>query len=280
MIPDLGETPAAGSRVPEGSLVISFGLGAGNTVRLSAGTSRGASDIASATVALPNSVSFTVPAVPVVWVSVWLTNSGDGSFHTYTWAYAVGTGTSSPATIQYQAEIGYLGEHWRRTKLAEFDQGIEVPDPGHGHDEISPVKYLGQAFDITKATHTAPFSQVEVQARATGTGYLRCLLKKRHDPKVVTPGRVPIYEYSNWLEVTILTPSGRGPALANLYAGAIAMLYRYVYLSPGQAGIHYIRNIEPPDEQPEFRGDDQTWRYDQMNIPLIRVGEAHPAGAR
>lgn len=205
----------------------------------------------------------------------------DAFYQVFHWPTVAFPGTTSraPAVVEQEVEIGYLRDKWKRSALTAYPQGVEVPDPGHGHDEVSPVRYVGQPFDINQAAHIAPFTADEV-AGPKGTGYLLCLLRPFRPPVVMTPGARPEMAEQVMLEVQVVTPGNRGPAVANLYAGVLAMLFRYVSFRPGEAGISIIRNLEPPPERPAYLGDDGTWRYDQLEIPLTRFYRAQPAGAQ
>lgn len=279
-VPVLGQSPAAGARVAEGALVVSFSLGSGNDLRLSIGTERGDNDVGSYAVSLPSTVSFTVPSVPVLWCSAWVTNTSVGTYHTYTWAWSVGDGTRAPSQVEHETEIGYIVDNWKRTALAGYAQGIEVADPGHGQDEVCPITVLGQPFDVEVAGHVSPFTTIQVTNRSTGTGYLRCLLRPLRDPVIVSPGSPPEMRADVELEIEIVTPSGRGPTLAHLYSGVLAQLCRYVTLKPGEAGIRYIRNLLPPNERPVFVGDDGTWRRDRWTVEFARFGSNPSVGVK
>lgn len=278
MIPDLGQSPAAGTRVAEGPLLLSFSLGAGNDLRLSVGTSKGASDAGSFSATLPDTVSITVPANPVVWCSAWVTNTGAGTFHTYSWAYGVGAGNRSPAQVEHEEELQFLVDNWKRSALAGFAQGLVVEDPGHGRDEICPVVLAGQPFDPTISAHVAPFTSDQVIG-PEGVGYLVASLGRLRDPEVLSPGSRPEMRSMMQLEITIVTPAGKGPKLANLYAGALAMLFRYLVLEPGE-GIDRIINREPPDERTVYDGEDGAYRYDRWAVKLERYFRGDPAGNR
>ncbi len=277
MIPDLGESPLAGARVVEGALVVSFGLTSG-TLRMSVGTSPGDDDVVSTEVSLPATVPFTVPAVPVLFVNVWVEN---GFNHTYSWAWGVGTGTRAPGQVEHEAEVGHLVDSWSRSALASYDQGLEVPDPGHGRDEISPVTFLGQPFSLKedKAVGIAPFSINEITDGDVGTGYLSTVLRPLRT-EVTYPGCPPIVSITNVLEVHILTPFNRGPELAYLYAAVVAMIFRDVFLRPGEAGIQDIRNVETIPDIPVYRGDDGQWSRHQLDVELVQRRLAESAGAR
>lgn len=185
----------------------------------------------------------------------------------------------SQATVENEVYLGHLRSNWLRSRLADFEGGVSVDDPGYGHDEISPVTYLGQPFNVETPAHVAPFTPTQVAER-NGTGYLRCLVQPRRPPETITPGFHPEMAEQVSFQVTMVTPSGRGPKIANSYAGALAMLYSFASWKPGEAGITIIRNLEPPPKRPTFVGDDGTWRYDQLDIPLTRYFRAIPAGAQ
>ncbi len=275
-VPVLGESPSGGSRVTPGALVVSFGLTSG-TLRMSVGTSAGDDDVHVEEITLPDTIAFTVPATGPLFASVW---HEDGESSTYTWAWGVGTGTRAPGQVKHEAEVGHLVSSWKRSELVAYEQGLEVPDPGHGLDAISPITFLGHPFNTEDVVHVAPFTVDEVANKDTGTGYLRCLVRPLGVRQTI-PGCPPTEHVVNLLEVTIITPSNRGPELAYLYAGVLKMLYTNVHLTPAEAGIVDIYDTETPiQEIPVYRGDDGTWSHHRLDIELEQRRQVPSAGAR
>lgn len=188
------------------------------------------------------------------------------------------------AQVEFEAEVAYLLANWKRSALAGFSGGVTVPDPGHGLDEISPVTVVGIPFDADNPDDVTPFTPEQLRTRdeagATieGTGFLAVELKPGGAPIVVSPGRTPEMREDHVLDILIVTPGRRGPDLAHVYAGALAMLFRRVHLDPAESGIDTIRNLSPPSERPEPQGDDGDWRYDRMLIRFARFYRAPAAG--
>lgn len=267
--PDLGLTPEEGSRVPVGAAAIDFaGLPAGSTVQLAIGTSPGDSDVLSVSVVTPAPVPFVFTAGPL-YGSAWATVGA--STYAYGWAWAVGDPADAPEAIEREAIMGYLKAKWKRSALAGYAQGLDVPDPGHGLDEITPISYYGLPFNVDNAGHVAPFTSEQVK----GTGYLQCLLVPTGDIQVF-PGCPAEYIESQALDVIINTPNGNAK-LAGLYASVLQMLFRNVTLSPNRDGVNYIRNIEPV-ARPLYRGDSGAWRVETIKVPLQVQGVQPSAG--
>ncbi len=187
------------------------------------------------------------------------------------------------AQVEHESEVQYLINKWTRSALATFDQGVQVPDPGHGFDEISPISAVGIPFDPDEAdgdSH-APFTEQDLRDLSTqdGVGFLAVELKPLRPPIVVSPGLRPEMREDYLLDILIVTPSRRGPDLANNYAGALAMLFRLVKFIPdASTNINLIRNLEPPAERPSPEGDDGSWRYDRLEIVMSRFYRAFVAG--
>ncbi len=187
------------------------------------------------------------------------------------------------AEVEFQELVDHVLDNWKRTALANFDQGVTVADPGHGRDEISPVTVVGIPFNPDQAEDASPFTPQELRdhqvagtARA-GCGFIVLELRPIGRPTVLVPGPAPEMREDVLLEVTIITPGRNGPALANSYAGALSMIFRYVYLTPAGGGGRSIQNTEPPNERPSPQGDDGTWRYDLWRVPLTRIYRAEVA---
>lgn len=176
------------------------------------------------------------------------------------------------ATSEFDAEVQYLLDGWKRTALASFAQGVTIPDPGHGHDEISPVSVIGIPFDPDTAGDVTPFSPQDLRDidDQDGTGFLAVELKPRGRPVVMSPGLIPEMREDHDVDILIVTPGRRGPALSMAYAGALAMLFRFASISSSSPAINIIRNLEPPPERPIPDGDDGDWRYDHLAIPMSR----------
>lgn len=268
MTPDPGISPAPGARLAAGLTAISFGLGAGHTIRLTAGSSFGDDDIGSLEAAMPASFNVTL-SEPVAHLAAWVTGPGP-SHHTYAWSYSVGAATAGDQA-EFEDVMTHLVDNWTRSALAGYD-APEIPDPGHGRDEICPVTFAGQPFDVGQGLGIAPFTAAEVREQA---GSLTANLQPLRDPEVVSPGEPAEYRQDMILEIEIRTPSGRAD-LANLYAGALQALFSGVTL---RSGDQYTRNLTSPGHA-SFEGDDGTYRHSLFRAPLARFYRRRAAGAQ
>ena len=277
-IPALGQSPAAGSRVPVGALAITFALGAGNDIVLTVGSTIGDDDLGTFMVPLPAVINYVVPAgVPVLHLSAWVVNAGEAAYHTYSWVYGVGDGQIAPGQQFRRLVVGHLVDKLKRSELAGYEQGIFVPPAAHGHDEICPVSHFGDPFDLKEAAHIAPFTADQVGAQIYGTGYLRCIEAPLGQAVVIVPGCNPQVRQDFILNIEAVIPSSQSADdLAKLYTGLIAMIFRFVTIHLPDGG--YIRNIVPPDEIPGTPGTDGTWHYFQTQIRFIVVSNRTPAG--
>lgn len=276
--PDLGLTPAGGSRLtPSSSQPVTFAdLPVGYSVHVLVGSTLGDSDVHGETVVTPAGITLAVPATGPLYGSAFVTLGG--STWSYVWSWGVGAGSRAQAQVEHEV-YAYLASHWKRSELSAYAEGIAIPDPGHGNDEISPVTYNGWPFDVNKAAHVAPFTTDQVANQANGTGYLRAEVRPLRAPEVVSPdGDSPVLREEVALEVTVITPADVGVDLANLYWGAVAMLFRGVTFKPSESGITTIRNIEPPPERPRFAGTDGTWQHYVGGIILRRTYRGKLAG--
>lgn len=179
----------------------------------------------------------------------------------------------SPSQMALKLEREYLVSKWRRSALASYEQGLQIEDPGHGYDEISPIFESDRTFDVSKeGPHMLPFRPADLRdhsegsVHVNGTGFLVLRSDKMGEAEVETPGAQPEMGQDHGLEIYIVTPGGRGGALATAYAGVLAMLCRFAYFTPGQAGIHSVRNLAPPSDTPAFQHSDETWRWDLFNV--------------
>jgi len=188
------------------------------------------------------------------------------------------------ATVEFEAEIQYLVDGWRRSVLAALPHPVTIEDPGHGLDEVSPVTVIGMRFNVDDQDDVAPFTPEQLRTRkeggvvVEGTGFIAAELQPIGGPIVVSPGNPPELREDHRLDLLLVTPGRRGPALANSYAGALASLFRYVNVDPAESGIDSIRNLSPPPERPRPQGDDGDWRYDRFSIRLSRFYRAAGAG--
>lgn len=67
------------------------------------------------------------------------------------------------AELDRQAFTQYYGSHWKRSELTTFAGAPDIPDPGHGLDEISPVVYYGHPFNPSKAADLEAISAFALQ---------------------------------------------------------------------------------------------------------------------
>ena len=191
----------------------------------------------------------------------------------------------APTAIARKAAMTYLTENWGRIAIATFSQGITVPDPGHGLDEICPISYWGMPFDPTKDEFVSQVStlkayQLQNNGSNKGTGWLLCQVKDDGPPVTMTPGKIPEMRLNFVLEVNIAVPLNTGEKLSDLYAGVLAMLFRFVRFNPDIGGVDYVRNLEPVPEKALFDFDDDAWSYFIFGIPLSMFYRVDTAGAQ
>lgn len=67
------------------------------------------------------------------------------------------------AEVERDVLATYFENHWKRSELSSFPAAPEIPDPGHGHDELSPVVYFGLPFDAGKPQDLDALSSFAVQ---------------------------------------------------------------------------------------------------------------------
>lgn len=65
--------------------------------------------------------------------------------------------------IERDVIVTYFEAHWNRTQLATFEDAPEVPDPGHGHDELSATTYFGHPFHPAKEADLQALSNFAVR---------------------------------------------------------------------------------------------------------------------
>lgn len=190
------------------------------------------------------------------------------------------------ATIELRLLAQHLVSQWRRSALAGYEQGITVPDPGHGLDEISPVVVVGHPWNADDASDTAPFLPENLRDQpdgaggvTDGTGFVSFETMPSGEPRVTSPGLPPVQAQDLIADHVIITPSRRGPDLAYAYAGALAMIWRRFYVRVDDGGIFYIQAEQACTEVPDFEGDDGSWRYDRFRVTLTRHYRAPIASA-
>ena len=185
------------------------------------------------------------------------------------------------AQVELDTLVTYLEANWLRSSPAL--QGIVVEDPGHGIDEISPIALVGRPFNPETTDDVSPFSPFEVKGGQLpasgpyqkGTGFL--LVGNPvdvGDAELRTPGPSPEMRQETSLDFTILTPSGAGPDLSNVYAGVLAQLFRYLHLTPTEPVFQFLKNRIPPAETASENGDDGTWRHDDWSVSMWRYYRA------
>ena len=277
MIPEFAPSPARGDYVPVGALAVSLpGLPAGYSVTVALGSSKGDSDLGVVSIITPAAAAFVVPAGPPrVFVSSIVTAP---FFWTEQWSYGVGVADNPEASSTWEAVSGYLAATLKRSALSGLAVQVDVPDSGHGLDEICPLTPKGQLFDISKGVGIAPFSAVQVRGSEAveGAGYITLALS----PAGVLPG-VPGF-ISNELyraEHEIYSPvgglGGGGQRLANIYAGALKAAWQGergtgAMIHPlGGPQSNYITTQETPPVMPVWNGDDGQWRRDRWDVVLL-----------
>ena len=189
----------------------------------------------------------------------------------------------APVTVAREAAMQYLVDNWNRTALATYAQGVTIPDPGHGLDDICPIAAWGLPFDPTKDEDVDRISnfkafQLQDNGSQEGTGWLLCQVVMESDPITETPGLRPEMRMEVTLNILIATPKASGQALAELYAGALAMIFRRVTFSPQVDGVDYVRNLGTPNEVPVFDTEDESWTFFRMEIPLSMIYRLAGAG--
>lgn len=267
----------------------------------------------------------------------------------------------APAQVEREAVMTYLTSRWKRSKLDTFGQGLSVPDPGHGLDEICPVVYYSQPFDPSKAADLAALS-VYAARELSGYGLYKVtvldgiwigqelvlsyaagqwILSSPAGPVVVVPASTVedgatvefVLESGNfvgtvaatWLHgvgylvlnlteagvdkvevgsrassearvkltVMMAVPHPGAPALADQYAGVVAMLFRRVKLRGdataavgtlerdlADSGVSWIyqSDRETMPERPNQYGEDGIWRWFGFELILRRLYRAPAAG--
>lgn len=64
--------------------------------------------------------------------------------------------------IEREALVTYTSANWKRSRIATFAGAPDIPDPGHGRDELCPVSFFGQPFDASKPEDLAALSEFAV----------------------------------------------------------------------------------------------------------------------
>lgn len=187
------------------------------------------------------------------------------------------------ADVEAEVLVNHLSTNWTRTALATFDRQVVVPDPGHGHDEVCPIVYLGQHLNVDDDAAVgaiSPFTAAELRgfdtgaSRQPGIGWAVVDVRESGRAQTLVTGNPVIKRQGLALRIHFALPARSGPVVAQVYAAAAASIFDGQRFSPGEANIDEIRHLPQNSiqEQPTYRGDDDTgWSWYQMEIPLDRV---------
>lgn len=72
--------------------------------------------------------------------------------------------------VEREVVFEYITSRWKRSKISALPGVPDVPDPGHGEDEICPVVWYDQPFDPSKSSDLAAVS-VYATRELKGYGY-------------------------------------------------------------------------------------------------------------
>ena len=103
--------------------------------------------------------------------------------------------------IERELLATYISTHWKRSVLSTFELAPEIPDPGHGRDEISPFVWYGGPFDPGKPEDLADLSTFAVQEVAGYAQFEATVLDGIHIGEVVP---VTSQDGSSWFAGGVL----------------------------------------------------------------------------
>lgn len=186
----------------------------------------------------------------------------------------------SLASVERETLVTHLVNNWKRTRLLTFARNVTVPDPGHGHDVISPIIYLNQPMNPDSDGDVgaiSPFTARDIrgfQEGATtrlGVGWLVVAVGELRD-RTIIPGDPPVKLADVVLSVWIAAPSIDGTETPDNYTGAVVSIFESQFFEPGEAGIEEIRQTGPlPQRATHLADDEEGWSWHQLDIPFKRT---------